>query len=370
MKLSCTQENLNKGLSLAGKVVTPKVTLPILNNILLATNKGRLKISTTDLEIGINIWIGAKIEKQGKITVPARIISDFVSSCGDKKINLELEDQKLKLKTDNYKATIQGTVADEFPLIPEIKEKPTCSISGKILEEAIPQVTIATAIDETRPVLSGVCFKFFKDKLKLVATDSYRLAEKTIPLEKKVKSEQSVIIPLKTVQEMGRILSGVSTENVKVSVTENQVRFAINENIEIISRLIEGNFPNYEQIIPDSYSTKVKINFEDFKSALKVASLFAKESANNIKIKLSSGKDIEILAQAEQVGTSNAKAEAQISGEELEASFNSKFVLDGLTALKRGKINFELSGKLNPAKLSISDSKDYFYIIMPLRTEE
>lgn len=370
MKVSCTQENLNKGLNLSGKVVSPKVTLPILNNILLQTDKGRLKISTTDLEIGINIWIGVKIEKEGKITVPARILSDFVSSCDDKKINLELKEQKLELKTDNYSAVIQGTEADEFPLIPEIKERPSCSISGKILEEAIPQVTIATAIDETRPVLSGVYFNFLKDKLKLVATDSYRLAEKIIPLEGKAKSEQIVIVPLKTVQEIGRILSSVAAENVKVSVTENQIRFGINENIEIISRLIEGNFPNYKQIIPESYNTKVKINLEDFQSALKIASLFAKEAANNIKIKLSPGKNMEILAQAEQVGTSKAKAKAQISGKDLEVSFNSKFVLDGLNALKRGKINFDLSGRLSPAKLSIQDSKDYFYIIMPLRTEE
>jgi len=370
MKLSCTQENLNRGLNLVGRVVSPKITLPILNNILMQTDKGRLKLSVTDLEIGINVWIGAKIEKQGKITVPAKIISEFVSSCDDKRIDIEQIDQKINLKSEKYTATIQGITADEFPLIPEIKNKPSWVISGKILEEAIPQVSIATAIDETRPVLSGVCFKFSKEKLKLVATDSYRLAEKTIPIEGKVASEQSVIVPLKTVLEIGRILSSIATENVKVTVSENQIRFAINEDIEIISRLIEGNFPNYEQIIPTNYVTQVQIDFEDFQSALKIANLFAKESANNIKIKLSKGKDLEISATAEQLGASTAKAKADISGDDLEVAFNSKFILDGLLAIKRGKINFSLSGKLSPAKLMPEGSKNYFYIIMPLRTEE
>ena len=370
MKLSCTQENLNKGLNLVSRIITPKITLPILNNVLLETDKGRLKISVTDLEIGINIWIRSKIEKEGKITVPAKIISEFVSLCDDKQIDIIQTDQKIDLKTDNYSATIQGTTADEFPLIPEVKDAPICSVSGKILEEAIPQVIVAAAIDETRPVLSGICFKFTQNKLKLAATDSYRLAENTIPLEQKLKADQTVIVPLKTIQEIGRVLAGTASENVKISISENQIRFAVNDDVEIISRLIEGNFPNYEQIIPQNYNTKVKMDFEDFQSALKIVSLFAKESANNIKIKLEKGKNLEITAQAEQVGTSKARAKAEISGDDLELSFNSKFVLDGLNAIKRGKINFDLSGKLSPAKLIVADSKNYFYIIMPLRMEE
>ena len=370
MKLSCTQENLRKGLNLVSRIVSPKITLPILNNILMETDQGRLKISVTDLEIGINIWVGAKIDEPGKITVPAKIISEFISNCDDKKIELNQNEQKLELKSDKYSVVIQGASADEFPLIPQIKEKPISSISGKILEEAIPQVIIAAAIDETRPVLSGVYFNFSKDKLKMVATDSYRLAEKSIPLEKKVEKNQSVIVPLKAVQEIGRILGSVASENVKVSVSENQIRFAINEDIEIISRLIDGQFPNYETIFPDKYQTKIKIDFQDLSSALKVASLFAKEAANNINLKIGKGKDLMIFAAADQVGTSRAKARAEITGEELELSLNSKFVLDGLNAIKRGKINFDFSGKLTPAKLYPQDSKDYFYIVMPLRTEE
>src|SRR3990172_3702798 len=370
MKLSCTQENLHHGLNLVGRVVTPKITLPILSNVLLSTDEGRLKLSVTDLEIGINIWIGAKIEKPGKITLPAKIFSEFVSSCNDKKIDLEQTDFKIDLKSEKYSATLQGTAADDFPSIPEISEKPTCAISGKILEEAIPQVVSATAMDESRLVLSGVCFKFIKDKLKLVATDSYRLAEKTIPLEKAVGKDYSVIVPLKAVSEIGRILGAVSSENVQVSVSENQIRFAINEDIEVISRLIEGNFPDYEQIIPTKYTAKVKINFEDLQSALKIASLFAKESANNIKIKLKAPNQMIISARAEQIGTSKASAAAEITGSDLEVSFNAKFIFDGMSALKKGKINFDFSGNLSPAKLYLEDSKDYFYIIMPLRTEE
>lgn len=369
MEISCTQEKLNKGLSLVNKVVGFKTTLPILNNALLETDKGRLKLSSTDLEIGINVWIGAKIEKNGKITVPCRILSDFIASLDDKKINLKVKESILYLESEKYHTKLQGAPADEFPLIPEIKEKPMYSFSGKILEEALPQVIPASSIDESRPVLSGICFKFQENCLKIAATDSYRLAEKTIPIEKKIKTPQTAIVPLKTCQELIRILSSISCENVKITVAENQIRFQINQDIEIVSRLIEGNFPNYEQIIPTSFQTQTEVDLASLQNALKIANLFAQKGTNSVKLKFNQSQGITILAEAAQVGTTDSKVSAKIKGTDSEITFNARFVLDGLSAIKRGKINFDISGKYNPALIKPLNSKDYFYVIMPLRTE-
>src|SRR4030043_2378674 len=258
MKLSCTQENLNRGLGLVSRMISSRTALPILGHALLKTDKGRLKLSATDLEIGINTWIGAKVEKEGVITIPGRLLSDFIAVCDDKKINLSTEKQDLNLKSEKYQAKIKGTNAEEFPLIPEVKEAHNFEIPAKSLEEAISQVVLACAIDESRPVLSGILIKIAGNKIKIVATDSYRLAEKIITLSKNPGFNKDIVVPAKTMNELARILTSVSAATVKVAVSENQIQFNIDDNIEIVSRLIEGNFPNYEQIIPEKYTSQVE----------------------------------------------------------------------------------------------------------------
>lgn len=369
MKLSCTQENLNKGLSLVGRMISSRTALPILSHILIKTDKGRLKLSATDLEIGVNAWVGSKVEKEGTITVPGRLISDFVATCDDKTINLNAEKQDLVLKSEKYQAKIKGTNAEEFPLIPEVKEENILEVSALDFREAVSQVIIASAVDESRPVLAGVLLKVLKNKVKLVATDSYRLAEKTLTLEKPVNFSKDVIIPAKTMNELVRILTTVSADKIKIAIAENQIQFTVDDTVEIVSRLIEGNYPNYEQIIPDKNATQVEIEKSQFVNIIKMASLFARESANNIQIKISTKGKLKVVAAASQVGENVSEMNVNVDGEQAEISFNAKFVLDVLSIIADNKIYLELSGKLNPGVVRPVGSKDYLYLIMPLRTE-
>jgi DNA polymerase-3 subunit beta len=350
-------------------MISSRTALPILGHILLKTDKGRLKLSATDLEIGINTWIGAKVEKEGVITVPGRLLSDFIATCDDKKVTLTVEKQELALKSEKYQAKIKGTNAEEFPLIPAVKGGDALELPADLLFQAISQVVIACAIDETRPVLAGVLIKVNDNKIKIVSTDSYRLAEKIIIPEKKLDFNQEIIVPAKTMNELTRVLSAVSAEEVKIAVSENQIQFKIDDNIEIISRLIEGNFPNYEQIIPAKYLTQVEVNKDQFANIIKMASLFAREAANNVKIKIDKKGKIEVAAVAAQVGENVSEMPAEVIGDANEISFNAKFISDVLTVLPDNKIYLEFSGKLDPGVIKPTSSKNYLYLIMPLRTE-
>jgi len=365
MKVSILKENLAKALSICGRVVSTRGSLEILSNVMISTESGRLKISATNLEVGINYWVGAKVEKEGAITVPARLITDVVNSLSSEKIVLDIEETTLHINSDNDKLSIKGISIDEFPLIPKI-ENTTFKISSKVLREALSQVSFAAALDEARPVLSGVYMLVDGDKLVLAATDSYRLAEKIIKLEKKVADRIEVIIPARALIELSRTLSDLETD-IKVCVTDNQILFAADE-VEFTSRLIEGNFPNYKQIIPDTSDTKAVVSVSEFSSVLKVASLFARENANSVNIYIKSKGKIEINATSSQVGDSSSVIEAKVEGKDGEIAFNSKYILEVLSNLKNEKIEFEISGKLNPGVIHPEGAKDYTYIIMPLRS--
>lgn len=367
MKLSCTQENLNKGINLIGKIIGLRATLPILNNLLLATDNGRLKISATDLEIGINAWVGAKVVEEGSITVPARLIQEFVNTNNDKTIDLVLDNTTLNLKSERYKANIKGINAAEFPLIPNIKKKVFVQIDSAVLQEAITQTVLACAMDETRPVLTGVLFKFQQDELKVVATDSYRLAEKKIKLEQKVDKDTQIIVPQRAILELNRILQ---TQEAKVDIylDENQILF-VTGDVEFVTRLIEGTFPDYEQIIPQKTPTEATIAKQDFSNAIKMASFFARESANNIKLAFEKSK-LQIIATSPQVGDNVSRVDSQTTGPLVEIAFNAKFILDFLGAIVAEKVVVATNDKTSPAIFKSAGDKSYLYIIMPLRTEE
>ncbi|MFC1656387.1 DNA polymerase III subunit beta [Patescibacteria group bacterium] len=370
MKLTCTQENLNKGLGLCSRIISSPKTLPILSNVLIATDKGRLKLSVTNLEVGINVWIRAKIDKQGAITVPARILSDFVNNNRDSNIQLETSDLSLSVKSDNCQAKISGIESGEFPVIPTIKEDQGFELSAKELEEAIPKIIIACATDESRPVLSGVLFNCIENKLKLVTTDSYRLAEQTLGLANKLDLPK-VIVPNKTMQEVYRIIGShlSSKDKVQINVAENQILFKFGNDIEVSSRLIEGVFPSYEQIVPATPSTTVSTNKKQFLSAVKSGSLFSQNTANNIRIKTEKNNLI-ILAQSNQIGDSKIQVKSEIHGGDIEIAFNARFIIDALNNLSGESVELGLTEKLAPAKITNPKDKNYTYVIMPLRTEE
>jgi len=368
MKLLCVQENLHQGLSIASRMVRPQATLPVLSNVLLKTENGRLKISATDLEIGITCYIRAKIEKEGAITVPAKILVEYISMNNDETIDLEVKDNTLYLKSDRYQTKIKGIDASEFPLIPEIKAKPILTLSASYLKEAISQVLIAPSLDDTKPVLTGVCLKVKDKEVKLVATDSFRLAEKKISLEEEVKETKEVIIPSKTLFEISRILSLVRPHSVSIVISANQVLFVMDE-VSVVSRLVEGNFPDYETIIPKEVSSEVIVEVSEFQNALKISGLFAKESGNNVKLKATKDKLV-ITAISSLVGESTSVVPATVSGPEIEIAFNVKFLLDVLSVLSCPKISLGLSGKLNPGIIRPFGQKEYLYLIMPLQVEE
>ncbi len=365
MKFSCLQENLNKGLNQVSKIATNKSSLPILENVLLKTENGRLKLVTTDLEAIIIQWIGGKVEKEGSITVPCRLFTDYISSLPNNKLNLKLENETdLLILTNENEATIKGQTAEDFPIIPEIKDNSLITIDHKILSEAISQVVFAAALDDSRPVLSGVLFSFNKKTLKLVATDSYRLAEKEISFSSDVKKPKDFIIPAKTVGELQRILEGSEGE-VEIKIGENQILFHT-KSTDIIARLIDGNFPDYKKIIPSQSSTKATIERSSLINIVKTASLFAKDSGNNIKIVFDPKGKIVVSATASQVGINTSSAEALVEGSEGEISFNARYLMDVLLNLKENKISLEISGKLKPGIIKPENKKDYVHIIMPL----
>lgn len=365
MKLSCLQENLNRGLSVVSRLVSTKGTLEILSHILLKTESGRLKISATNLEIGINYKIGAKIENEGEITVPARLFTEFVGQLPEGKIDLVVKDDTLNAKIEHFQSQIKGLSADEFPLIPKIKEKRLFSIKGGDLREAINLVSFAAAVDETRPVLSGIYFLAEKGKMTLVATDSYRLSEKVVDLETKDFPKKEAIIPARSLMEFARIIDDPE-QKVNVYLDDSQVMFET-EEVEFTSRLVEGKFPDYKQIIPTEFETTAKCQLAEFSKVIKVAALFAREAAGSITINVLKKGQIEVQSASSQIGDSNAFCEAQVSGKDAEIVFNSKYIIDVINNLSEGEMSLSISGKLNPGVIKKENDQSFVYVIMPLR---
>lgn len=366
MKASILKENLARALSITSRVVSSRGSLEILSHVLLTTEKGRMRVSATNLEVGINYWIGGKIDQEGDITIPARLFSDVVNSISSEKIELSVKDLDVHIKSDADNLTIKGLAASDFPLIPTIKGEPTATINSNSLKDALNLVNFSAALDESRPVLSGIYFLIEDEKLVLAATDSYRLAEKTIKLDRKVEKKIEIIVPARTMIELTRVLSDIN-EEVKIFVSDNQILF-LTRDIEFTSRLIEGQFPNYKQIIPTENETSVVVPAGEFGNMIKMASLFARESANSVNIFVKSKGEIEIKAVSSQIGESDSLLHADVQGKDGEITFNGKYITDVLNNLKTKNIIFEMSGKLSAGVIKPEKDSSYTYIIMPLRS--
>lgn len=385
MKLSVLQENLAKGLGIVSRSVSTKAQLPALSNILLATDKGRLKLSATNLETGINYWLGAKIEKEGTISIPAKILTEFVSSLPSEKIELEIKDNSLNLICSSYSANFVGLPASEFPSVPTLKDKETFSFPSGELLKSISQVAFAAASDEGRPVLTGVLFQIKEDNLVLVATDGYRLSFKQMGKAKGVLAvkefKKGLIIPSRTLSEVGKILSDQEQEKgigLAITPSSNQIIFSTIE-AEIVSRLIEGSFPEFEKIIPEKGTTKVILEKGEFIRAVRTASIFARESANIVKFKISAksgsasggqNSKFKISANAPQVGENLIELEVKQDGENNNIAFNSRYLLDFLNSLDSEQVSFEMTTPLNPGVFRPVGDSSYLHIIMPVRVQE
>ncbi|XOU94241.1 MAG: DNA polymerase III subunit beta [Candidatus Kerfeldbacteria bacterium] len=365
MKITCTQENLSKGLQLVSHIASKNISLPILSNVLLKTENGILKLMTTNLEMGIICQVRGKVEREGSFTVQAKTLSDYINLLPKENIEIELEEQNLKIKSSNSKTSMKGMEASEFPLIPQVESEENIEIDGKILKNALNSVFFAVSFDETRPEINGVFFNFINNSLVLAATDSYRLAEKEISLNKEVK-EQNFIVPIKTIQELVRII-GDEDEMLQIKINDNQVVFSI-AGAKLSSRLIEGKYPDYKQIIPKEHKTLAIVNTGDLIKTVKRASLFCKTGSNDILIQfLIENSEITISANNMQIGESEAKQEVKLEGIENNIIFNYRFLLEGLQNIEDEECILEINTNTNPGLLRPKNKKDYVYIIMPIK---
>lgn len=363
MKLQVTQENLAKALSTVARVANTRNTLPILGNVLLKTVDNRLSVAATNLDIAITHYIGSKVSEEGAITVPARLMQDFVSSLPSGVIDLELDENKLHIVTDQYKSTINGVSAEDFPVMPAITGGTSWQVPSAVFKKGLQQVVLAASSDEARPVLTGVFLHTFEGELFMVATDSYRLAERAL---QKNKNDISLLVPGSALQDMLRIL-GDGDEPVMITHDDQQILFQVGE-VELVSRLIEGAYPDYRKLIPASFEVTAKLSRADFTNITKVSSLFARESAGSVTIKVDeAGKQVSIRSVASQLGENTASASADIKGSG-EVTLNSRYLLDALHVFGGDTISFSFNGKLDPCLLTDVSGKDYKHIVMPLRS--
>lgn len=366
MELTVTQENLAKALGTASRVASTKTQLPILSNILLRTDGHRLMIAATNLEIASTQHIGAKIINKGSITVPARLITEFVASLPKTTVTLKVVKDSLHIDAEGYKSTINGTIADDFPELPTINDKTAISyvLDSSSLKQAISQTILTASNDATRPVLTGVFWHSHDGALYLAATDGYRLSEKKLV---ETKSDVSAIIPTSTLQEVLRTLSDDVNE-IEVLFDESQVRFRLNDT-EITSRLIDGSFPDYRQLIPASSETAITIPRADFAQITKVAGLFARESGGGVTITADADKEqLALHSIASELGENTSHATAEITSDG-QVTLNSRYLVEALGVVDADVVTFRFSGKLSPCVLSSAQKdSDYLHIIMPLKS--
>lgn len=366
MELSVTQENLTKALSNVGRVASSKTGLPILSNILLRTDGNRLLIAATNLEIASTHLIGAKIIAPGAITIPAKLVSEFVASLPKNTVELKVTDNHLHIASGSFSSVINGVVADEFPELPTIDETSSIhySLSTADFKQAVSQTIITASSDSTRPVLTGVYWHSFEGSLYLAATDGYRLSERRLV---ETTSEVAAIIPTTTLQEVLRTISDDVSE-VDILFDETQVRFRLGES-EVTSRLIDGNYPDYRQLIPASSETVVTLNASEFGRVTKIAGLFARESGGSVTLTADKEKqELSIHSIASELGENTSTATAEVT-EDGQVTLNSRYLSDALSVIDGGTIIFRFSGKLAPCVLTAKgDTVDYKHIIMPLKS--
>ncbi|MFQ6101085.1 MAG: DNA polymerase III subunit beta [Anaerolineae bacterium] len=373
MKVSCLQENLAKGLGVVGRAVSPRSTLPVLGNVLLATDAGRLKLSATNLEVGINCWIGARVEEEGATTVPARTFIDLVNALPPERMDMELivRTQTLNLHAGRSEANVKGIDAQEFPIVPVPEGEGGIPIEPDVLRTAISQVTLAAATDESRPILTGVLAKFEGAQLTLAAADGFRLSVRTVPLPQSVPDPFSIIIPARALVELGRI-SGEQEEPVVITVTptRNQVLFQLTD-IVLVSQLIDGNFPDYRQIIPRDRTTHTVLDTAAFLKACKTALIFARDAAHIARLHIRPGTELApahmtVSATSAETGDDVSELDASIEGDEIEIAFNVKYMIDVLSVVGTPQIALDTTTSSSPGVIRPVGDVDFTHVIMPM----
>jgi DNA polymerase-3 subunit beta len=371
MKLSCLQENLSKGLSNVGRAVATTTTLPITKNILISTDDSRLKLVATNLEMAISCWVGAKVESEGAITLPARILTEFINSLPNEKVDLELNQRTLQLKSGRFDAKINGIDAGDFPPIPQVADGISTKIEAEVLHQAITQVAFAAATEESRPVLTGVHLEFDESKLVLAAADGFRLAVYTAATLESVKEKTAVIVPARALNELNRFLAdGEEQVEITINKQKSQALFKL-KNIELVSQLIQGNFPNYSQLIPQSYESRAVIEVSDFLRATRMASVFARDGSGIVRLIVTPGGEatagkIAVSARAEEIGENVGEIDAMIDGNAAKIAFNARYLSDVLAVLKQKQVALETTTPSSPGVIRPMGIDNYVHVVMPM----
>ena len=376
MRLSCLQENLSRGLAVVGRAVATRTTLPITQNVLLSTDRGRLKLSATNLEIAITTWVGAMIEDEGSITVPARLLTEFIGSLPAETIDITATEQpkSLQLKCGRFDARINGTDAEEFPPVPLVEEGVEVRISAQALRSAIGQTVFAAATEESRPVLTGIKVEVDGNQLVLAAADGFRLAVHRGEVEQGVEEPVGVIMPGRTLNELNRFL-GDQEEAVEIMVspTRAQVLFRLS-NLEMVSQLIQGKFPSYADLLADAMKdikAKAVVQLSALLMAARSAAIFARDSNGIIKLQMVPGSNggpghVTISSRAEEIGENTGEIDGEIEGEEAKIAFNSRYLLDVLSAMGGDNVSLETSGPSRAGVFRAPDSDKYLHLVMPM----
>ncbi|NTU98599.1 DNA polymerase III subunit beta [Candidatus Falkowbacteria bacterium] len=373
MKFSCLQENLKHGLFVVSHLTGKNQNLPILGNVLIEVSQGEIKLVSTNLEIGVSCFVRGKVEIEGSFTVDAKILSDYINLLPNQKVDVEMVNNSLVINCGSYNTKIKGQSSEDYPLIPTVEKSNFCKISIPELKKAFNQVVFAVSTNETRAELTGVFFNFINNKeLVIVATDSYRLAERKITLIESNIESSSLIVPAKTVQEVVRIMAGTKDDvgeigEVEIYVFENQILFT-HGSTEVISRLIEGQYPDYRQIIPNNHKTVAITDISQMVRAVKSSALFAKTGINDINLDFpkNNGK-IVVSSASGQTGENIVEIIADVEGEDNFVVVNYRYLLDGLGNIGGEKVKICLVDGNTPCLVKSTESDDYLYVVMPIK---
>ncbi|MCT4594655.1 MAG: DNA polymerase III subunit beta [Anaeromicrobium sp.] len=367
MKFICSQKVLASGIGTVQKAISSKSNLPILKGILLEAYDDKLKLVGTDLEIGIENYIDAEIIKEGSLVLSARILGDIVRKLPDDNIEIEVHDNnKTIIRCRNSEFTLLAQNSEDFPDLPEVEEDYGYTISQDLLKNMIRQTVFATAIDETRPILMGVLMKLEPETINMVALDGYRLALREATI--KSEFEGKAVIPAKTLNEINRLLSEEDGQEVRIYITDKHILFNMN-NTKVVSRLLEGEFINYKQIIPTDYKSRLTVNTKDLLNSIERASLLAKEGKNNL-VKLSiRDEELTITSNAE-IGNVLENVSIDLEGKDLDIGFNSKYFIDALKIIDSEQIQLEFTTNVSPCIIKPTDNENYTYLILPVRIVE
>ena len=373
MEFSCLQDNLSRGLANVSRAVAQRAPLPVTQNVLIETEDSKVKITATNLEIAISTWISAEIKEAGSLTIPARMFTDFINSLpSGEQVEVKMIKDKvgIEIKCKTYNGRISGTEAGEFPPIPESSDSPTISVPSAALKRSLGRVAIVSATDDSRPVLMGVKVEIDKSGITLAAADGFRLAVDRVEISSTEDLDSAAIVPGKTMLELERLIDDSNQSTIQISISEasNQILFNL-ENIQVVSQLIQGQFPDYEKLIPNSSSTQSLVDRKAFMESIKAASIFARDGSGIIKLIMDkSSKKISILSNAEEIGDMGNDIDADINGDESKVAFNSRFLQDVVGVLGSDVIKIDSSSPSSPGVFTEKSdgNSNYRHVIMPM----